>query len=121
MNQIAGRDDRGQPRHQQREPCSARDTLEIEQAGDQASRLRRTRSVATANPASSSNRPGAAEVVSSKSPASIDHANHALRRFWPINCQECNNNSAQSGRASTEGPNSTPGQLKAATVIVSKT
>ena len=38
-----------------------------------------------ANPASSSNSPIAAEVVSSSRPASIDHANHALRRFWPIN------------------------------------
>ena len=77
--------------------------------------------VASAKPAISSNRPIAAEVVSSSSPASIDHANHALRRPWPINCQECSSSSAQSGRASTSGPNSTPGELKAVTVIVSST
>src|SRR4051812_17522967 len=40
---------------------------------------RRPRSVATANPASSNNNKGAAEIVSSNSPASIDQANHALR------------------------------------------
>ena len=54
----------------------------------------------------------AAEVVSSRSPASIDHANHALRRFWPISCQECSSNSAQSGRASTCGPNSSAGRTE---------
>ncbi len=70
-----------------------------------------------ANPASSSNSPIAADVVSSNSPASIDQANQALRRFWPINCQECSNSSAHSGRASTSGPNSTPGELKATTVM----
>ena len=65
--------------------------------------------------------PIAAEVVSSNSPASIDQANHALRRPCPINCQECNNNNAQSGRASTSGPNSMPGELNAAIVMVSST
>src|SRR5712664_4953383 len=83
--------------------------------------VRRPRAVASANPTSSSNRPMAAEVVSSNRPASMDHANHALRRPWPMSCQECNSSSAQSGRASTKGPNSTPGELNAVTVIASKT
>ncbi len=83
--------------------------------------VRRPRKVATANPATKINRPSAAEVVSSKSPASIDHANHALWRPCPISCQECSSSSAQSGRASTRGPNSTPGEPNAVTVIVSKT
>ena len=83
--------------------------------------MRRPRGVATANPASSSNSPGAADVVSSNRPASIDQANHALRRFWPINCQECSSSSAHSGRASTSGPNSTPGELNATTVSESST
>ena len=78
--------------------------------------MRRPRAVATANPAISSSR-GAADIVSSSSPASIDQANHALRRPWPINCQECRSNSAHSGRASTSGPNSTPGELNATTVM----
>src|ERR1700676_3302953 len=83
--------------------------------------VRRPRAVASANPATSNNRPIALEVVSSNNPASIDHANQALRRPWPINCQECSSSSAHSGRASTSGPNSTPGELNAATVIVSST
>ena len=77
--------------------------------------------VASAKPAISSSRPIAAEVVSSSRPASIDQANQALRRFWPINCQECSSSSAHSGRASTSGPNSTPGEPKAVTVSVSST
>ena len=40
-------------------------------------------------------------------------ANQALRRPWPISCQECSSSSAHSGRASTSGPNSTPGELNA--------
>ena len=36
MDQIAGRDDRGQPRHQQRDAGAADDAIEIEQAGNQA-------------------------------------------------------------------------------------
>jgi hypothetical protein len=83
--------------------------------------VRRPRTVASQNPASSSNRPGAAEVVSSSRPASIDQANHTLRRFWPINCQECSSSSAHSGRASTKGPNSRLGELNAVTVMVSST
>ena len=83
--------------------------------------MRRPRAVASAKPAISSKQADAAEVVSSNSPASIDQANHALRRFWPINCQECSSSSAHSGRASTSGPNSTPGELKAITVSVSST
>src|SRR6202048_455933 len=83
--------------------------------------VRPARAVASANPTSSSNRPIAAEVVSSSRPASMDHANQALRRPWPISCQVCSSSSAQSGRASTRGPNSTPGELNAVTVIVSKT
>ena len=51
--------------------------------------VRRPRSVASAKPATSSSRPIAADVVSSSRPASIDQANQALRRFWPISCQEC--------------------------------
>ena len=72
-------------------------------------------------PRSGSSRPIAAGVVSSNRPASIDQANHALRRCWPISRQECSSSSAHSGRASTSGPNSTPGELNAATVIVSST
>src|ERR1700721_4008388 len=41
--------------------------------------VRRPRRGASANPATSSNRPIAADVVSSKSPASIDHQNTQLR------------------------------------------
>ena len=51
----------------------------------------------------------------------MDQANHALRRFWPMSCQECSSSSAQSGRASTRGPNSTPGELNARTVMVRRT
>ena len=74
--------------------------------------------MASANPATSSSSAGAADVVSSSRPASIDHANQALRRFWPISCQVWSNNSAQIGRASTSGPNSTPDEPKAVTVMV---
>src|SRR3954447_25292956 len=80
--------------------------------------VRRPHAVATANPAISSNRPIPAEVVSNNSPASIDHANQALRRFCPINCQECNRSRAQSGRASTSGPNSSLGELNPVRVSV---
>ena len=83
--------------------------------------VRRPRTVASANPISSNNRPNAAEVVSSRRPASIDHANQTLRRFWPISRQECSSNSAHSGRASTNGPNSRPGELNAVTVMVKST
>ena len=65
--------------------------------------------------------PIAADVVSSSRPASIDQANHALRRFWPINRHECSSSSAHSGRASTSGPNSTPGELNTSTVMESST
>ena len=40
MNQIAGRDDRRQSRHQERDACPAHDTVETEQAGNQACRDR---------------------------------------------------------------------------------
>src|SRR5450631_477138 len=83
--------------------------------------VRRPRRLASANPATSSNRPIATDVVSSSSPSSIDQANHALRRPWPISCHECNSSSAQSGRASTSGPNSPLDQPNATTVIVSNT
>src|SRR5258708_25336409 len=43
--------------------------------------VRRPRWVATAKPATSSSKTGAAELVSSNSPASIDQANHAYRPF----------------------------------------
>ena len=90
-------------------------------SGSSDIRVRRPRTVATAKAATSSNSPIAAEVVSSSRPASIDQANQALRRFWPMICHECSSSSAHSGRASTSGPNSTPGELKATTVIESNT
>ncbi len=65
--------------------------------------------------------PIAAGVVSSSRPQSIDHANHELRRFCPINCQECSSSSAHSGRARISGPNSTPGEENTTTVIDSST
>ncbi len=36
MDEIAGRDDHRQPRHQQRDAGAADDAIEIEQAGNQA-------------------------------------------------------------------------------------
>ena len=41
IDQIAGRDDHGQPRHQQRNAGAAGDAVEIEHAGDQAAEQRR--------------------------------------------------------------------------------
>src|SRR3954454_13272692 len=92
-----------------------------EYSGSSDISVRRPRTVATAKPTTSSNNPIAAEVVSSNRPASIDQANQALRRFWPMICHECKSSSAHSGRASTSGPNSTPGELNAVTVSVSNT
>src|ERR1700730_6925231 len=89
--------------------------------GSNDNSVRRPRSVATANAAISSNSTIPAEVVRSNRPASIDHANHTLRRFWPISCHECIKSSAHSGRASTAGPNSAVGEPKAVIVIVSNT
>src|SRR5947209_7491482 len=77
--------------------------------GSNDNSVRRPRSVATANPVISSSNTIPAEVVKSNSPASIDHANHTLRRFWPISCHECHSSNAHSGRASTAGPNSATG------------
>ena len=74
-----------------------------EYSGSNDIRVRRPRAVASAKPATSSNSPIAAEVVSSSRPASIDQANQALRRFWPMICHECSSSSAHSGRASTSG------------------
>src|SRR5437879_2748270 len=89
--------------------------------GSNDNSVRRPRSVATANPATSISKTIPADVVKSNRPASIDHANQTLRRFWPISCHECIRSSAQSGRASTAGPNSTLGEPNAVIVIVSKT
>src|SRR6266481_3845803 len=89
--------------------------------GSNDNSVRRLRSVVTANAAISSNNTIPAEVVSNNRPASIDHANQTLRRFWPISCHECIRSSAHSGRASTSGANSTPDEANAVIVIVSNT